>query len=130
MMIHLGTGELSVEQLELVFGTLPVELTFVDEHDIVRFYNRPGDTVFGRSPDILGRSVLDCHPEKSRPEVRRVLESLKSGDLDAAEFVKQVQGRVMHIRYIAARDGTGTYLGCLEVAQDITRIKPLDPHGA
>jgi DUF438 domain-containing protein len=83
--------------------------------------------VFTRSPDILGRTVIDCHPEKSHAAVEQVLQDLKSGESDAAEFVKQVGGRVMHIRYLAARDGAGTYLGCLEVAQDITRIKTLEP---
>lgn len=121
------TGDLSPAQLESVFGALPFEVTFADERDIVCFYNRPEDMVFTRSPDVLGRSVLDCHPEKSRPAVERILGDLKSGKLNSAEFVKQVDGRVMHIRYIAARDRAGTYLGCLEVAQDITRIVALEP---
>ena len=74
--------------------------------------------------------VVDCHPERSHADVVRVLDDLKSGRSDAAEFVKQVGDRVMHIRYLAARDDDGVYLGCLEVAQDITRIKTLEPGAA
>ena len=104
-MIELETGSLTPDELECVFGNLPFEVTFADARGIVRFYNRPPDMVFTRSKDILGRSVK----------------------LDVAEFVKTVRGRIMHIRYIAARDRAGAYLGCLEVAQDITRIKTLEP---
>ncbi|MGD9139933.1 MAG: PAS domain-containing protein [bacterium] len=129
-MIQLETGSLSAGQLECLFGALPFEITFADGEGIVRYYNRPRDMVFTRSPDILGGSVIDCHPEKSRPAVKRVLDDLKSGRIDVAEFVKQVDGRVLHIRYIAARDAAGSYAGCLEVAQDITRIKMFEPGDA
>jgi DUF438 domain-containing protein len=128
-MIQLETGALTAGQLESLFATLPFEITFVDEQDRVRFYNRPGDMVFTRSPDILGGSVLNCHPERSRTEVERVLADLRCGRRNEAEFVKQVDSRVMHIRYFAARDGAGKYVGCLEVAQDITRIKALEVGG-
>lgn len=128
-MIEFETGGLTPEQLDCIFGNMPYEVTFTDERDIVRFYNRPPGMVFTRSPEVLGRSVLECHPETSRPAVEQMLADLKSGDLDQAEFVKSVGGRVMHIRYIAARDRTGAYLGCLEIAQDITRIKTLGPDG-
>jgi hypothetical protein len=126
-MIQLETGRLSPEELECLFGTLPLEITFADSEGIVRYYNRPPDAVFTRSADILGRSVVDCHPPEIHPAVERVLEDLKSGRSDVYETVKRVDGRVMHIRYIAARNSRGTYLGCLEVAQDITRIKTLEP---
>jgi PAS domain S-box-containing protein len=126
-MMEFETGGLRPEELECVFGNLPFEVTFADAGGIVRFYNSPPDMVFTRSKDILGRSVVECHSEKSRPAVERVLADLKSGRLDVAESVARVDGRIMHIRYIAARDRTGAYLGCLEVAQDITRIKTLEP---
>lgn len=129
-MIQLETGSMSAGQIECLLSALPFEITFADDAGIVRYYNRPRDMVYTRSPDALGRSVIDCHPEKSRPAVKRILEDLESGRLDTAEFVNQVDGRVMHIRYIAARDATGSYAGCLEVAQDITRIKTLEPGDA
>lgn len=128
-MIRFGTGNLDLGQIECIFGTLPLELTFVDDCDIVRFYNCPGDMVFTRSKEILGRSVLECHSEESREMVGRILRELRGGDRDVVEFVKRVNGRVMHIRYMAARDECGTYVGCLEVAQDITRIAALVPTG-
>ena len=128
-MIRLKTGDLSPGQIECLLDTLPFEITFVDENDLVRFFNRPLDMVFTRSVDILGHGVLDCHPEKSRAMVGRMLENFRNGGHEAAEFVKQVDGRVMHIRYFAVRDPDGTFLGCLEVAQDITRIKTLEPEG-
>ena len=129
-MIKFQTGDLSPEHLESMFAHMPFEVTFADGQGIVRFYNRPPGMVFTRSRDILGRSVVDCHPEKSRDAVRRLLADLESGAVDSAEFVKSVDDRVMHIRYIAVRGSSGgTYLGCLEIAQDITRIKTLEPGG-
>jgi DUF438 domain-containing protein len=125
--IEFKTGSLTPEHLQYMLGHMPFEVTFADAQGIVRFYNSPPEMVFTRSQDILGRSVIDCHPEKSRPAVERLLSDLECGALDVAEFVKQVGDRVMHIRYIALRDSRGAYQGCLEIAQDITRIKALDP---
>jgi len=116
---------LSTETLEAIFDTLPVDLTFVDEADTVRYYSRGDQRIFGRSPAVIGRKVQDCHPQKSVHKVNQVLSDLKAGRRNVAEFWIDLEGRKIYIRYFAVRDKTGRYIGTLEVTQDITDLQKI-----
>ena len=117
---------LSVKQIEGIFNVLPVDITFVDSNDQVRFFNELPDRIFPRARSVIGREVRRCHPRKSLHLVNRILEDFKSGKRDVAEFWIQYRGRFVHIRYFAVRDPQGEYLGTLEVTQDVTRIRELE----
>jgi len=117
---------LSKVQLEAVFESLPVDITFIDSDDTVRYYNRESKRIFVRTPAVIGRKVQDCHPPKSLPAVNQLLNEFKSGKRDVAEFWIQMRGRMIFIRYFSVRDRGGKYLGCLEVSEDITDIKKLE----
>jgi DUF438 domain-containing protein len=120
------TGALNFEQLRALFAVLPVDLTFVDAEDRVRYFSEGADRVFERSKAILGRLVHHCHPPKSVHMVDEIVSSFKAGTQDVAEFWIQLQGRFIHIRYFAVRDGDRHYLGTLEVTQDLTRLRRLE----
>jgi hypothetical protein len=124
-LLPLGTGALSLEVVDLVLRHLPVDLSFVDENDVVRYYSEGRERIFPRTPAAIGRTVQNCHPPKSLDAVNRILESFRAGSKDVAEFWITMGGRFIHIRYFAVRDGAGTYRGCLEVTQDITQIRTL-----
>lgn len=124
--IELPSGTLSLEQLTAILNTLPVDLTFVDAEDRVAFFSEGRDRIFARSRAILGRKVQHCHPPRSVDVVNRILDDFRSGRQNVAEFWIQHHGRFVHIRYFAVRDAGGTYLGTLEVTQDITRLRTLD----
>lgn len=123
--IPLKTGSLTVEQVQLLFGHLPVDVTFVDENDEVRYYSE-GDRIFPRSPGVIGRKVQNCHPPKSVHIVQRILEEFRAGTKDVAEFWLELGGRFIYIRYFAVRDAERHYKGTLEVVQDATRIRQLE----
>jgi len=120
------TGALDFDQLRGIFGILPVDLTFVDADDRVRFFSEGPDRVFERSKAILGRKVQHCHPPKSVHIVEEIVSSFRAGEQDVAEFWIQLHGRFVHIRYFAVRDDDGSYLGTLEVTQDLTRLRELE----
>lgn len=120
------TGALNFEQLRGIFAALPVDLTFVDADDRVRYFSEGADRVFERSKAILGRLVHHCHPPKSVHIVEEIVSSFKAGTQDVAEFWIEIRGRFIHIRYFAVRDGEGSYLGTLEVTQDLTRLRRLE----
>jgi DUF438 domain-containing protein len=120
------TGALTFDQLRGILGALPVDITFVDADDRVRYFSEGADRVFERSKAILGREVRHCHPPKSVHVVEEIVDSFRSGRQDVAEFWIQLKGRFVHIRYFAVRDGDGAYLGTLEVTQDLTRLRELD----
>ena len=116
---------LSKETLEAMLNSLPVEISFVDEDDVVRYFNKDGDRIFPRPRSVIGRKVQDCHPRKSVDKVQQILEEMKAGTRDVAEFWIDLKGRKVYIRYFAVRDADANYLGCLEVSQDITDIQKI-----
>jgi uncharacterized protein len=124
--VQFPSGTLSFEQLLGLFNNLPVDLTFVDAEDRVAFFSEGPDRVFERSRAIIGRAVQNCHPPKSVHIVEKILSDFKSGRQNVAEFWIQMQGKFVHIRYFAVRDGAGAYLGTLEVTQDLTRLRALE----
>jgi len=115
----------STEKLEAMLDALPVEVSFVDENDTVRYYSKGDKRIFRRTPAVIGRKVQDCHPKESVHKVEQVISDLKSGKSDVAEFWIDLQGRKIYIRYFAVRDKAGKYLGVLEVTQDITDIQKI-----
>ena len=124
--ITLPSGHLSMRQLTALLNTLPMDLTFVDADGRVGFFSEGEDRVFARNRAIVGRRVEDCHPPKSVHIVEQVVEDLKSGKRDVAEFWIQMGDRFVHIRYFAVRDPDGAYLGTLEVTQDIAPLRALE----
>jgi len=124
--LGLDTGQMTLEQINLMLTHLPVDLTFVDENDRVAYYSEGPERIFPRSPAIIGREVRNCHPPKSVHLVNKILDTFKSGSRDTAEFWIEVSGKFIYIRYFAVRDASGYYRGTLEVSQDLTRIRKLE----
>ncbi len=120
------TGNLSYEQVLLAFNHLPVDITFVDENDKVRYFSRAKDRFFPRSPAIVGRDVRNCHPPESVHIVEKIIEKFKKGDRDVADFRIKMRGKYILIRYFAMRNDAGEYKGILEVGEDITEISKMD----
>ena len=117
---------LNKEQIEGILEAIPVEISFVDENDLVRFWNKHETRIFKRPISVLGKSVRNCHPERSLHKVNQILADFKSGKRDSAEFWIDLRGRKVYIRYFAVRDEAGRYLGTLEATQDITEIKRIE----
>ncbi len=124
--LQFETGSLTKEQLDGLLNTLPIDVTFVDANDVVRYFSKPEKRIFVRTKAIIGRKVQMCHPEKSVHVVNRILESFKSGKKNFAEFWINFNNHLIHIRYFAVRDNNGKYLGTIEVTQDITDIKKIE----
>ncbi len=124
-LLPLTTGALTLEQIDLMVRMLPFDVSFVDEHDRVRFYSE-GERIFPRSPAAIGREVRNCHPPESVEKVEEILSEFKAGTQGVAEFWIEMGERFIHIRYFAMRDDTGAYRGCLEVVQDATHVRSLE----
>jgi len=120
---HYDEGYMTVEQVNLLLKTMPLDLTYVDENDKVIFYNRGEERVFPRSAGIIGREVKFCHPPKSVGTVLKILEEFKKGTKSEASFWINFKGRLIYIRYFAVRDTQKNYKGVIEMSQDITDIK-------
>lgn len=124
--LEFETGTLSREEIQAILNTLPLDITFVDKDDFVKYFNKGEKRIFPRTRAVLGRKVQLCHPQKSVHIVNRILEAFKKGEKDVAEFWIQVGSRLIYIRYFAVREKDGKYLGTLEVTQDLTDLKKIE----
>ena len=125
-LLSLATGALTPKQINLMLTNLPVDVTFVDENDEVRYFTQGRERIFDRAPSIIGRQVSNCHPPQSVKRVEIILDDFRSGKRDVAEFWIQMGGKFIHIRYFAMHDQSGAYQGCIEVSQDVTHIRALE----
>lgn len=125
-MVNLDEGYMTPEQINLIFKTLPMDITYVDEHGKVLFYNRGQERLFPRSPGIIGREVHLCHPPKSVDMVLKIVEEFKKGTRNTADFRINIKGSFVLIRYFAVRDEEQNYRGVMEMSQDITDIQTLE----
>ncbi len=126
LLIKSETGELTFEQVMLLFNSLPVDLSYVDENNKLKFFTRPKDRIFPRSPASIGRNVENCHPAESVHVVSEIIEEFKEGRKNEAVFWIQMKEKTILIQYFAIRNFRGEYKGVLEVSQDITNIKKLE----
>jgi PAS domain S-box-containing protein len=124
--ISLPTGTLSLKELIPLLNTLPVDLTFVDAEDKVRYFSEGKERIFHRTRSVIGRMVQNCHPPQSVDVVEKILTSFKEGKRDYTDFWLNYRGRYVYIRYLAVRNKEGEYLGTLEVSEDVTKIKKLE----
>ena len=123
---HYDEGYMTIEQVNLLLKTLPIDITFVDENDKVIFYNRGEERVFPRSAGIIGREVKFCHPPKSVGTVLKIVEAFRNGTQNEANFWFNYRGRLIYVRYFAVRDAQKNYRGVIEMSQDITDIKTIE----
>ena len=124
--INFDTGLMSQEEIEAVFNTLPVDITFVDKDGAVKFFTQGKERIFPRTKAVIGRQVSNCHPPASVHIVEEIVEDLKSGKKDHEDFWIRMRDKYVHIRYFAVRDKNGDFLGVLEFTQDIAPIKALE----
>lgn len=123
--LDVSQGKLTLQQINLIFKHLNVDLSYADENDIVKFYSDTKHRVFPRSPGVIGRAVQNCHPRESVDTVEKIIEAFKKGEHDEAEFWLEMGGKFIYIIYTAVRDEEGKFKGVLEMMQDVTHIRSL-----
>lgn len=124
--IKLPSGSFSNEELLAILNTLPVDITFVDKHDKVKFFSQGKERIFTRSRSIINRDVRNCHPPASAHIVDKIIEDFRTGKQSHAPFWIQMGGKFIHIEYFALRNPDGEYLGTLEVSQNLSDLRKLD----
>ena len=124
--IQLPTGGFTAEELLAILNTLPVDMTFVDRNDKVKYFSQSSERIFQRNRAILNRDVRHCHPPASAHIVDKILDDFKSGRQTRAPFWINMKGKMIHIEYFALRNDAGEYLGTLEVSQDLTHYRALE----
>ena len=124
--LRLDMGRLTADEVNLVLTHLPVDVTYVNAENEVRYYSQGAERIFPRSPAIIGRKVQNCHPPDSVGVVEKIVNEFEKGTKNKAEFWLEMDGRFILIRYFAVRDNDGRYRGVIEVSQDVTEIRQLE----
>ena len=117
---------MTLEQINLVYKHMPVDFSYVDENEIVRFYTDTDHRVFPRSKNVIGRDVKNCHPRTSVHLVEEIIEKFRRGEQNEVDFWINKPGLFIYIYYVAVRDEEGRFRGVLEMMQDCTRIRSLE----
>ncbi len=125
-MVRLPSGSFTINELTLLLNVLPVDITFVDKNDKVKFFTQGQHRIFDRNRAILGRDVRMCHPPHSMHIVDQILNDFKSGKENAAPFWIQMQGKFIYITYLPLRDKDKNYMGTIEFSQDLTHLRALE----
>ncbi len=123
--IRLETGFFSVEELTKMLNTLPIDITFIDQDDVVKYFSQSPERFFARTKSVIGRTVQNCHPPSSVHVVETILEAFKNGRKDHEDFWIQMGDAFIYIRYFAVRNDAGEYMGTLEVSQNIKPIQQI-----
>ena len=123
--LNVTTGQLTLEQINLIYQHMPVDLSYVDENELVCFYTDTKHRVFPRSKNVIGRDVKNCHPKASVHIVEEIIKKFRSGEQDKAEFWINKPDLFIYIVYYAVRDENGKFRGVLEMMQDCTHIRSL-----
>lgn len=123
--IKFDTGLLTPKEIDLIFKHLPVDITYVDKEDKVKFFSSTPDRIFARTRTIIGRKVENCHPPDSVHVVEQIVNDFKSGKKNHEDFWIKMGGKYVFIRYFAVRDEKGEYVGTVEVTQDIKPIQDI-----
>ncbi len=123
--VNLPSGSFTMAELKAILNTVPVDMTFVDKNDKVKFFSQGKHRIFPRSRSIINRDVRLCHPPGSVDIVEKIIEDFRSGKESHAPFWIQIKGKFILIEYYALRDDKGEYLGTLEVSQDLTNAREL-----
>ena len=124
--IQLPSGSFNAKEIMAILNTVPVDMTFVDKDDKVKYFTQGSERIFARSRSIINRDVRLCHPPGSVHIIEKILDDFKSGKASHAPFWIQMQGKFIYIQYFALRDLNGEYLGTLEVSQDLTGARKLE----
>jgi DUF438 domain-containing protein len=108
-------GELPKDVMIKILAILPLDITYVDERDIIRYYS--DYRIFKRTPGILGLPVQSCHQPGSRDEVNRVIDDLRSGRKEVSEHTAEKDGCSVRVRYVTVKDEKGRYAGLVEIVE-------------
>ena len=115
--LQFPTGELSMEQLTTILQLLPVDITFIDKDDVVRFFTNEGQ-VFTRPLSALGRDVMNCHPPEIIPVVRNLIADFKAKKRTQMIVHRYIRERPIRVHYQAMYDAAGAYIGTVEFVTD------------
>jgi uncharacterized protein len=116
---------LSMDQIEAILDALPLEFIFIDQQDRLQYYNKEQTRSRKGPEDILGNDIRKCHSPQSLPRTDDMLDNFKNGSKDEDEFWIEGPGLKLLNRFLAVRDKSGKYVGCIEYLLDFNAVEQM-----
>ena len=105
---------ISLETCFAILDTINHPIAFVDNDHVIRYLNKAAEEryyeVKGYS-DLIGKSIFDCHTQKSRVQILEHYEQLKSGENEIVRLAPKIRRK---FTTVAVRDINGSLLGYYE----------------
>jgi len=107
--------------LKAIFDSMEQGVLFLDDQNLIVYCNPAAERIRNVSLDkIFGRSILECHPSKSRPKVLKIINDLRS---EKVRGHHRMEGRFYDNTYSAVWGPENEYLGVIVVSQEVTERK-------
>ena len=101
-------------------------VVFIDDQDRIAYFNPAAEKIRNTSlREILGQSILHCHPKKSHPRVAKIITDLRTGRVKGHHRMnlQLVKGKFYDNTYSAVWGPGNQYLGVIVVTQEVTKRK-------
>jgi DUF438 domain-containing protein len=120
--IDLDTGFLDTEEIKAVFKALPLEITFANSDDRVKFFSESFlHKGFVRTKTIIGRRLEYCHPPRLESIVKKTVDEVKR-ESGHREFWTKMGDRVIRVLIVPVKSREGKYIGSVEIVEDLTGV--------
>ena len=104
-------------------------VVFIDDRNRIGYCNPAAEKIRKiKMSQVRGRSILDFHPKRARPKVLRVIEDLKSGQVEGHHRmnIQMVKGKFYDNTYTAVWGPREKYWGTIVVSKEITQRKEME----
>jgi PAS domain S-box-containing protein len=115
--------------LKAIFASMEQGVVFIDDRNRVVYCNPAAERIRNfRQEEMLGDSILECHPSKSHSKVLQIIEDLRSGKVKGHHRmnIQMVEGKFYDNIYSAVWGPKNEYLGVMVVSQEVTERKKAD----
>lgn len=123
---RLSTGFMSIDRIDQTFNALPVEITVVNEEDVIVYYNREESRLFKRLPSFIGEKYVDCHTGRNEKTVKKIISKFRRMQRENIELYFNMDERKIFVQYKPFYSTEGEYRGFIEIATDISLYRLLE----
>jgi len=112
--------------LKAIFASMEQGVVFIDDQNRISYLNPAAEKIRNIKIDqVIGQSILDCHPQKAHLKVLQIIEDLRSCQMKGHQRmnIQMVEGKFYDNTYSAIWGPDNKYLGVIVVTQEVTQRK-------
>jgi len=117
---------MKLSTLKAIFNSMEQGVVFIDEENRISYANPSAERIRNiKLKEVLGQSILNCHPPETHQKILKIIEDLKSGKIKEHQKmnIQMVEGKFYDNTYSAVWGPRNKYLGIIVVTQEVTKRK-------